>query len=69
LKIGEIKMSKYVTPWDLLEELRGYGISDESILNYLVSDYFPHHLSLEALKNAKEEFIADEDEDEDEDDY
>jgi len=50
------------TAFDILEELRMYSVSDESILDYIIGSNLPAHAALTLMKDARDEFLPELDE-------
>lgn len=51
---------------DLLEKMIDAGVSENSILEFIINNYLPGHEAYQALLAAEKEFFEDEDSDEDE---
>jgi hypothetical protein len=47
------------TAFDILEEMRTYGISDEKILNYIIGNNLAPNKALQLMIDIREEFLQD----------
>ena len=51
-----------ITAYDILEEMRMYGISDEKILDYIIGNNLPSNKALQLMIDIREEFLPELDE-------
>ena len=47
------------TAFDILEEMRTYGISDEKILDYIIGNNLESNKALQLMIDIREEFLQD----------
>ena len=45
--------------FDVLDELRGAGISDEQIIDYIIGNHLPGATAFEVMNDARDEFLGD----------
>jgi len=50
------------TAFDILEEMRMYGISDEKILDYIIGNNLESNKALQLMIDTREEFLPELDE-------
>ena len=50
------------TAFDILEEMRMYGISDEKILDYIIGNNLQSNKALQLMIDTREEFLPELDE-------
>ena len=48
-----------ITAYDILEEMRMYGISDEKILDYIIGNNLESSKALQLMIDIREEFLQD----------
>ena len=51
-----------ITAYDILEEMRMYGISDEKILDYIIGNNLQSNKALQLMIDTREEFLPELDE-------
>ena len=51
------------TAFDILEELRMYSISDDSILDYIIGNNLSAHAALQLMRDTRDEFLPELDDD------
>tara|TARA_R110000851_G_scaffold6228_5_gene25563 strand:- start:1103 stop:1285 length:183 start_codon:yes stop_codon:yes gene_type:complete len=51
-----------ITAYDILEEMRMYGISDKKILDYIIGNNLQSNKALQLMIDTREEFLPELDE-------